>query len=669
MAIVDMERITVVGLRHDRDPMLRALARAGVIDVEDVSGRGDAGLSAGLAEELQPVDSDLSDPSGNPDAEALERAREAAQRLETMITLCSRIAPETKKKGLSSLRRVSREDVEAVVGHRGEIWAAAEELQHERSAIAADRGQIARLDATVELLTPWSGIPLRLEEEGTARTRIWLGSVPSGQHQEDFETALAASDRKIHIETLAADTGVVRIAVVALREDEDEVRTLLKTTGFVSIPVQGETGTPDEVLTRIIAERRSLEESVAHREARSIEIAGMRPSFEILYDDCLAEIARLESATRLQHTRSTFVLAGWIPAKMSPETVRGLGDRFTVAVETRKPAPDENVPVLMDNVPLVRPYEAITTMFSTPAPGEIDPNPLMAPFFCVLFGLMVNDAGYGFLLALACGLLVWKFKVRGNLRSMCLLMFQGGIAAMVAGFLFGGFFGDIVSVVSQDRIDFPTLWFSPLENPVLMMAVSLGLGVVHVFTGMGAKAYMLIRDKKPLDALFDVGAWYMTLIGLGMLAVGGVVGKIGTVMAIAGMFMVVFFSARASRSVGKRIFKGLYNLYGITGYLSDILSYSRILALGLAGGVIAMVFNKIGSIAGFGIVGLPLFIVVALVGHTLNIALSLLGAYVHTSRLQYVEFFSKFFEGGGRPWSPLRNQSRYTEIKDTDKAL
>jgi V/A-type H+-transporting ATPase subunit I len=239
MAIVEMERITVVGLRRDRDPMLRALSRAGVIDIEVVSELRDTGRSAGLAEELMPA---LPDPSGNPDAEALERAREAAQRLETLISLCSRIAPETKKKGLSSLRRVSREEVEHVTGPRSEIWSAADELQQERSAIAADRGQIARLDATAALLTPWAGIPLRLEEEGTDRTRIWLGTIPSGQQQEDFASAIAANGLKIHIETLAADTGIVRIAVVALREDEDEIRTLLKTTGFVSIPVQVKPG-------------------------------------------------------------------------------------------------------------------------------------------------------------------------------------------------------------------------------------------------------------------------------------------------------------------------------------------------------------------------------------------------------------------------------------------
>ncbi|HEY5466787.1 MAG TPA: V-type ATP synthase subunit I, partial [Clostridia bacterium] len=407
----------------------------------------------------------------------------------------------------------------------------------------------------------------------------------------------------------------------------------------------------------------SLSDEIDTLEAASVSLAARRADFEILHDYYLMETDRLRSATRLRHTRSAFILSGWVPASMGAEIARGLGERFTVAVELREPNPDEDIPILMENIPLIRPYEVITEMYSTPLPTEIDPNPLMAPFFCILFGLMLNDAGYGLLLVIGCAVMVWGLKVQGNVRRMCLLFIQGGVAGIVSGLLFGSFFGDIVSVVSGQRAAFPTLWFNPLQDPVRMMILSMVLGVIHVFTGMGAKAYMLIRRKRVLDALLDVGSWYMTLIGLGMLAVGGVVGSIGTVMAITGALTIILFSARDSRKFAIRVFKGLYNLYGITGYMSDVLSYTRILALGLAGGVIAMVVNMIGSIAGFGLVGFPLFVVVALGGHVLNLALSVLGAYVHTSRLHYVEFFSKFFEGGGRPWAPLRTRTRYIEIK------
>jgi V/A-type H+-transporting ATPase subunit I len=195
-----------------------------------------------------------------------------------------------------------------------------------------------------------------------------------------------------------------------------------------------------------------------------------------------------------------------------------------------------------------------------------------------------------------------------------------------------------------------------------MMIVAMGIGVLHVFTGLAAKAYILILRGKPMDAVLDVGSWYLTIIGLGLLAVGGVVGTIGTWMALVGAGTIIFFSARDTKKFVLRCFKGLYNLYGITGYLSDILSYSRILALAMAGSVIAMVFNIMGSIAGWTWIGIPMFILVALAGHGLNLALSTLGAYVHTSRLTYVEFFGKFFEGGGRPFEPLRQKRKHTDV-------
>ena len=666
MPIVDMNRITVVGLRRDRDQLLQSLARVGAIDIEDVSAMGRPALLAPpLLPEVEGSDNIVpASGADSPEALALVRAQEAAARLEALIALCSRLAPEQKKKKLASRRSMSGADFIESVEREPEIWAAADAIQQLRSQAAAARGQISRMGATADLLQPWAGVPFDLASDGTRLTRVWLGFVPAGARYDDFAAALAAEVPRVHISILHGDAATVRLAVVAMREDEEQVRVILKAHSFTAMPVQGETGTPDEILARIGAERIRLEAEIETLEAQSVVLMARRPDFEVLYDHYAMEIDRLKSAARLRHTRSSFILSGWIPAMLGAETERGLRARFTVAVEQRSPVDGENVPVLVENIPLVRPYEVITSMFSTPMPSEIDPNPLMAPFFVILFGLMLNDAGYGLLLAIGCAVLVWGVKVRGNLRSMSLLMMQGGIAGIAAGLLFGSFFGDIITVASSQRAAFPTIWFNPLEDPVKMMIVSMGLGVIHVFTGMGAKAYMLIRDKKPIDALLDVGSWYFTLIGLGLLAVGGLVGTIGTVMAVTGCIMVVLFSARSSRNPVKRVVKGLYNLYGITGYFSDILSYTRILALGLAGGVIAMVVNMIGSIAGFGIVGIILFILVALGGHTLNIALSVLGAYVHTSRLQYVEFFSKFFEGGGRPWTPLRAQTRYTEIKE-----
>jgi V/A-type H+-transporting ATPase subunit I len=333
----------------------------------------------------------------------------------------------------------------------------------------------------------------------------------------------------------------------------------------------------------------------------------------------------------------------------------------------RSPLKGEEFPVLLKNHPLVRPYEVITEMFSPPSTRDVDPNPILAPFFLLFFSMMLSDAGYGLVLAAGCALLIWKFKVTGGLRSMCLFKFQGSLVSVIWGLLFGGFFGDILTVATSGRFSFPTIWFNPMEDPIKLMIWSMLFGTMHLFAGMLTKAYILIITGKWVDAVLDIFTWIILITGLGLLLAGSSSGM--PILAAAGKYMVLgsaavllLFGGRDSKNPIMRIIKGLIGLYGITGYFSDILSYTRILALSLATGVIAMVVNMLGGIAGKGFIGILLFIIIGLLGHTLNLALSTLGCYVHTSRLQYVEFFSKFYEGGGRIWNPLSVKTKYIHI-------
>ena len=658
MPIVDMSRITVVGLKKERDDVLDALTVVGAVDLEDVSGP-DSGP------DMLPEPGEDGTGRG---VHGLEDAQEVLAQLDHAIQVSNRLVPPAKKKMFASFRSVSADTHKETLARADEILKKAERMEEIRLMRSTLRGQLARVQAAYDLLIPWADIPIDLSVDGTGQTRIHLGSLPSGPRLEHFRDDLTETVQPVHIEPLASDAATARIAVIHLRRDDTAVRRLLKEHGFNPAPSYGTATLPADQLKEAASERQKLEQQVSEQDDEATRLAAAyRDDFEILYDHYLNRVSRLQAAFRLHRTRSTFALSGWVPTRLSPDVVRGLQDRFVVAAETRLPMAGEDYPIMLENVPLVRPYEAITEMFATPTVKEMDPNPILAPFFFILFGLMLNDAGYGLLLAAGCAFLVWGVRVSGNMRKMSLLLMQGGIAAILSGLLFGSFFGDLLSVVSRDRAAFPVMWFNPLDDPVRMMIISMLIGVVHVFTGMCAKIYMLVRQGRAADAFFDVGSWFMLLIGLGLLAAGGILGAIGTVLAPAGALLIILFSARTSRNPIKRVVKGLYNLYGITSYLSDILSYTRILALGLAGGVIAMVVNIIGSIAGFGLVGIPLFLVVAAGGHLLNLALSALSAYVHTSRLQYVEFFSKFFEGGGRAWSPMRVQSRYTEIKESPK--
>ena len=645
MPVVRMKRITAAGPMSVRSGVLRALQSLGAVEVEDLGLRADTGLEP-----------DRPDP-------VLRETSLRIDRLAAAISLSLKIRP-VKKPMFTLKRRISAAEADAVAAREAELWQAVEILERNTERIASDKGRLARLRAATDLLRPWSGVAMDLTDEGTGRVHVWFGTLPGGDPCRDFEAQLAERHPESHFEVFSQDEEVARVAVAVLREEEEDVRSLLKRHGFarLSVPLQGRGRTPAEWIAALEEERKGIQDGIEALEKERLEAAAEVPSFEILLDGRTDLLARLQAEARVGRAGGVFVLSGWVPAPIAATVESALQGAFPVAVELRDPEPGEEFPVLLRNRALVRPYEVVTRMFSTPNAGEIDPNPLVAPYFFLLFGLMLGDAGYGLLLAAGCALLVWGVKVQGNMRQMCLFMFQGSFAAIGSGLLFGSFFGDFVSVVSSGRAAFPKIWFDPLLDPVKMMIVAMAIGVVHVFTGLAAKAYILILRGKWLDAVLDVLPWYLTLIGLGLLALGGVVGTVGTVMALTGAGMVILFSARDSKRFLLRIGKGLYNLYGITGYFSDILSYSRILALALAGSVIAMVVNMMGSIAGFSWIGVPLFILVALAGHGLNLALSTLGAYVHTSRLTYVEFFGKFFEGGGRPFEPLAGKRKHTDI-------
>lgn len=298
--------------------------------------------------------------------------------------------------------------------------------------------------------------------------------------------------------------------------------------------------------------------------------------------------------------------------------------------------------------------------------------------------MMLSDAGYGIILTLGCAFVLLKFKgLEGTMQKMIKMFFWCGLSTTFWGFMFGGFFGDAIAVVSNTFFGggaaLQPLWFNPIDDPIRLLVFSFALGIIHLFTGLGLQFYQYAREHKIKDAIYDVVFWYMfvgggivylltmemvtSMMGLSFTLSAGV-GTVAAVVALLGAAGVVFTGGRESRSPVKRFLKGCYSAYNVTGYLSDILSYSRLLALGLATGVIAQVFNQMGSMAGGGVVGAIVFILVFIVGHSLNLGINLLGAYVHTNRLQFVEFFGKFYEGGGRAFAPFAAHTKYYKFKE-----
>jgi V/A-type H+-transporting ATPase subunit I len=299
----------------------------------------------------------------------------------------------------------------------------------------------------------------------------------------------------------------------------------------------------------------------------------------------------------------------------------------------------------------------------------------MAFFYYLLFGMMLSDAGYGVMMVLGTAFVLKKFKVEESLRKTLKMFFYCGISTVFWGALFGSWFGDIIPIICKEFLNIQppslALWFEPVADPIKLLLFSFAIGIVHLFAGLAVSFKISWDEGRKLDAILDTVPTYLLVLGAAPLGAGilisvpGILTAIGKYVALAGVVLIVLTAGRSSKNIFARLGLGLYSLYNTAaGYFSDILSYSRLLALGLATGSIAGVINLMGSMVDNITLKAIVLTVVFLVGHPLNMAINLLGAYVHTNRLQFVEFFSKFYEGGGRAFSPLKANTKYIRIKE-----
>ncbi|MFW6381412.1 MAG: V-type ATP synthase subunit I, partial [Bacillota bacterium] len=321
---------------------------------------------------------------------------------------------------------------------------------------------------------------------------------------------------------------------------------------------------------------------------------------------------------------------------------------------------DEDITTVVDNPRVVEPFELITDLYSPPGKNDIDPNLTMAPFFFLSFGMMISDAGYGIVLMILSYLGLKKIRPEGQGKKLFELIFWGGLATFIWGAIYGGWFGELIGL--------PALWIRPLNDPISILILSFVVGGIQIFAGLGLQAYKKIKNDRVMAAVFDEGFWMIFLIGF-VLFVFPRTAPYAHYVVIAGAVLLVLTQGRERKNPLAKVGAGLLSLYDVTTYLSDVLSYSRIMALGLATGVIATVVNTMGDLIAVNIVGYIAMIVVMLVGHLFNIAVNSLGAYVHTSRLQYVEFFSKFYEGGGRSLDPLAIKTNYIKYKQGEEKI
>ena len=643
MAIVKMKRLRVIAMASCREELLRQLQRLGCVEIREPESAGAdwSGLLERERSRLAEIRAALADVNA-----ALSAVKKYADVREGMFPQRQAVTQTEFLSGTAADR------ARAASARVSELVQTASQLQAEEGRLLAKQAS----------LVPWKGLDMPLELTGTVHTAFLPGVCPAAADLGALRQALG--ETACELLEISADKQQRYCLLVCHRAEEAQALDILRTRGFSAVSFQGLTGTPAENLRRLEGELQENRGRQAET-ADALRKSGADWDTLRLYADRLRSDTALEEGNENLLTDGTILFfEGWAPA----DRLQGVGallDHLGCAWEAEDPKADEypDVPVRLRNNWFSRPLNMVTDMYALPVYGSLDPNPLMAPFFILFYGIVMADMGYG-LLMLAMGLFLWKKKVRGTMDYMGGLLVLCGISTFVVGALTGGFFGDFLSQLAKlidpkSTFALPYL-FTPLTDTMAILIGSLVLGFVQILTGMVISFVKKARDGHIMDGIWDEGTWWVIFLGggLAVLGIGNVAGY--PAVLILGILMLIIGSSRNAKGFGKvtSVFGAVYN--GVTGYFSDIMSYSRLMALMLSGSIIASVFNQLGAVTG----NVIAFVIISALGNALNFALNLLGCYVHDLRLQCLEFFNRFYESGGKPFRPLAYQTNYVEIKE-----
>ena len=646
MAIEKMKRLRVVAMSGDREKILRRLQHMGCVEI----------VQPELDEE-DPLYGALT----HPETGGLVAANEERSGAERALEVLKRYAPI--KSGLLEPKPDVHESELLDESRAEKARQAAREVNGLDRRLAAIRAEENKLEAQKEALRPWMGLDLPLETGSTAQVTVQLGTLPANVPMNQAEGELSSAGDMAELTEVSADRESHYCMLACHASQAEGVLEALKALGWSRANLRDWTGTAADNLARLDREAEALRAEAASIEQKLSGMGHLNAPLRQLSDLAGVNASREESRGRLMDTGQTFLLEGWVPAGRWPALKQEL-ERFPCAFEAEDPAPEDypQVPVKLSNNWFTKPLNMVTDMYSLPAYGSLDPNPLMAPFFILFYGMMMADMGYGLLMILASVVVIKKAKPDGaTMRYMMPLLGLCGVSTFLWGAATGGFLGDLIPQMlailnGGDPASYalPKL-FDPLDKAVNVLVGALILGVLQIFTGMAVSMYKQIKQGEIMAALCNEGAWFLVFILAGA---GYALGQLVPGLIAALVVLVITQSYGKKGIVGKAmgVFGSLYN--GITGYFSDILSYSRLMALMLAGAVTAQVFNTLGAMTG----NVVLFLVVALVGNALNFALNILGCFVHDMRLQCLEYFGRFYEDGGKPFRPLNLDTKYYKV-------
>ena len=636
--IVPMKKVTLYALKQDREALLESLQRSGELMVVATE---DSVPQPGSAE-----------------------ARQALERTEQSLAFLDRCAG---KKGMFAPRpEVSGEALFAADPKAQQLQKEAEALEEDTAALSA---QLASLGGQIEALSPW--LPLDTPVEQLRDTRcaaVHTGFVPLNVRAAVEQ---AAEEGGADLTLLSEGQEGAAAVLVCHKDDDAAIMDAVKEAGFVESAPPRIHGLPRAEAERLKKESAALSKELSEKEEQARALAAQREELEMLFDKQATDCDRL--SVQAQETDATFCLTGWARSDRTAKVekaVSSVTDAYDLTFAD--PAEDEDPPTVTKNNWFTRQFEAITDQFSRPHKGEADPNPLMAPCYWMLYGMMLSDAGYGLVLIFAVLAFKKLKKPRGDFGKLVNVIWLGSFTTMFWGIMFGSWFGE-----TWNPIIGKPLFLTPLYQPVEMMTFCLAVGLVHILLAIGMNTYCQIKYGHVADGILDNIPWMILLVGLagllapqiaaiiGSAALPAFIGAAGKWMTLGGALLVLCTAGRKKKGIGKLI-GGLGGLYNVTGYVSDILSYTRIFALSLATGVVGMVMNLLAGMVQGSAIGFVFSLAIYVAGHVFNIAMNVLGSYVHTSRLQYIEYFGKFYEGGGYAFTPMEPQLKYAELKKAE---
>ena len=635
-----MKHLRLLGMESEREALLKAMQDMECVEISSIDGSEEA-LKSGFAK---------------PDDKALMSAQEASRAYRTALASLDRFAPE--KKGMFRKRQgVSRAAFFSAESEEN-ARTAAETINKDTRRLGEIESERTKNEALRATLAPWLTVDAPLGGADGALA-VFFGTAGLNVTDDALKALADSLDGLLTWQQASSDRSLRYLLVMCHGSVKERALSALRDLGFSTVSFRGMTGTAKENDKALAENLAALEKERQEIEQRIAGLGGKREALLEASDRAAIALRREEAKSRLVGTDKVFLLEGWLPADRCAEIEKML-EPFTCAIETREPTEDEypQVPVQLKNNKLTRPLNMVTEMYSLPAYGTLDPNPLMAPFFILFYGIMMADMGYGLLMMIASVIISKKYRPKGTSGELFSLLGLCGISTFIMGALTGGFFGDfltqLVAIVSPGTVFALPKLFDPLDDLTMILIGSMALGMVQIVTGMAISLIEKCKRKKFLDAFFEEITWWIVFIGIALLALGK-----GAAVLYVGCALVLLGPIVQGKGWGKLtgVFGSLYN--HVTGYFGDILSYTRLMALMLAGSVIAQVFNMLAAMPG----NVIAFIIISMLGNAMNFGLNLLGCYVHDLRLQCLEFFNKFYVDGGKPFRPMTLDTEYVDLQ------